>query len=143
VLQHSEARVLFVGKLDNWAGNSRHPGRRDLHPLPLAPKTAFEAWDFIVARTTPLPGRPARASAWRCSIPGLDRSAQRRDADLHTTRLAGHRRPWCGTGRGVFVDHRALSICRWRMPRARLGRMPDLAPGHLSSPSRWLPSLTI
>jgi long-subunit acyl-CoA synthetase (AMP-forming) len=30
--------------------------------MPLSPKTEFETWEAIVARTAPLPGRPARAA---------------------------------------------------------------------------------
>ena len=30
--------------------------------LPLAPRTEFETWDAITARTPPLPGRPQRAA---------------------------------------------------------------------------------
>jgi long-chain acyl-CoA synthetase len=63
VLDHSEASLLFVGKLDAW------DHQRDAVPaglpciaLPLAPETGFETWDDIVARTPPLPGRPQRGA---------------------------------------------------------------------------------
>jgi len=61
VLEHSEASLLFIGKLDGW------PQQRDALPpglraiaLPLAPQTPFESWAQIVGRTAPLGGRPAR-----------------------------------------------------------------------------------
>ncbi|MDQ2734820.1 MAG: AMP-binding protein [Pseudomonadota bacterium] len=63
VLQHSEARVLFVGKLDEWA--TQHPRVPEgVHciALPLSPATGFETWEEVVARTEPLPGRPARGA---------------------------------------------------------------------------------
>jgi long-subunit acyl-CoA synthetase (AMP-forming) len=63
VLGHSEAGLLFVGKLDTWA--QQQPGVPEGLPciaLPLAPKTAFETWDAITARTEPMPGRPRRAA---------------------------------------------------------------------------------
>ena len=61
VLEHSEASLLFVGKLDTWPQQA--PGVPEGLPriaLPLAPGQAGEPWDAIVARTEPLPGRPSR-----------------------------------------------------------------------------------
>lgn len=63
VLEHSEASLLFVGKLDTWP--QQQPGVPSGLPciaLPLAPKTAFDSWDAIVGRTAPLPGRPQRSA---------------------------------------------------------------------------------
>jgi long-chain acyl-CoA synthetase len=63
VLQHSAARVLFIGKLDDWAKQQAAvPADLACITLPLAPATGFETWADIVARTAPLPGRPARAA---------------------------------------------------------------------------------
>jgi long-chain acyl-CoA synthetase len=62
VLGHSEASLLFVGKLDTWP--QQQPGVPAGLPciaLPLSPPTVFESWDQIVARTPPLPGQPQRA----------------------------------------------------------------------------------
>jgi len=63
VLEHSEASLLFVGKLDSW------PQQRAGVPVglpciafPLAPKTEFDTWDAITARTAPLQGRPQRGA---------------------------------------------------------------------------------
>jgi long-subunit acyl-CoA synthetase (AMP-forming) len=55
VLEHSEASLLFVGKLDTWP--QQQPGVPPGLPciaLPLAPPTDFDTWDTIVARTPPL-----------------------------------------------------------------------------------------
>ena len=61
VLDHSEASLLFVGKLDTWPQQQRGvPQGLPCIALPLAPKTDFETWDAIVARTAPIPGRPQR-----------------------------------------------------------------------------------
>jgi long-subunit acyl-CoA synthetase (AMP-forming) len=63
VLDHSQASLLFVGKLDTW--QQQRPGVPAGLPciaLPLAPPTAFETWDSITARSTPLPGRPQRSA---------------------------------------------------------------------------------
>ncbi len=62
VLEHSESRLLFVGKLDTW--EQQVPGVPDGLPViafPLAPAAVQPRWDDVVARHAPVPGRPARA----------------------------------------------------------------------------------
>jgi long-chain acyl-CoA synthetase len=62
VLEHCEASLLFIGKLDTWPDQERAvPDGLPCIALPLAPPNGFEKWDDIVARTAPLPGRPTRA----------------------------------------------------------------------------------
>jgi len=64
ILDHSEARLLFVGKLDGWKGMK--PGIPDglaCIALPLAPDDAlasYPKWDDIIAKTAPLKGNPLR-----------------------------------------------------------------------------------
>lgn len=61
VLDHSEASLLFVGKLDIW--DKQEPGVPAGLPriaFPLAPKSSIEGWDAITARTEPLAGKPSR-----------------------------------------------------------------------------------
>jgi len=61
VLEHSEASLLFVGKLDTW--EHQRPGVPAALPciaFPLAPDTPYERWDDVVTRTQPLAGQPAR-----------------------------------------------------------------------------------
>ena len=64
ILEHSEARLLFVGKLDGWAGMKPGiPAGLACIALPLAPEDArksYTAWDDIIAKTPPLPGNPVR-----------------------------------------------------------------------------------
>ena len=61
VLEHSEASLLFVGKLDDWAAQAGAvPAGLPCIALPLAPLTGLPQWDDILARTAPLPGRPQR-----------------------------------------------------------------------------------
>ena len=62
VLEHSEASLLFVGKLDTWP--DQEPGVPAGMPriaFPLAPATAYETWDAITARSVPMEGQPHRA----------------------------------------------------------------------------------
>jgi long-subunit acyl-CoA synthetase (AMP-forming) len=55
VLEHSQASLLFVGKLDTWPQQqSGVPGSLPCIAFPLAPPTDFETWDAIVARTPPI-----------------------------------------------------------------------------------------
>jgi long-chain acyl-CoA synthetase len=64
ILEHSEARLLIVGKLDGWEGMK--PGIPAALPCiahPLAPddaKKSYPAWDDIIAKTAPLKGNPVR-----------------------------------------------------------------------------------
>jgi long-chain acyl-CoA synthetase len=64
ILEHSGARLLFVGKLDGWEGMK--PGIPAglpciSHPLsPADAKKSYPAWDDIVAKTGPLKGNPVR-----------------------------------------------------------------------------------
>jgi long-subunit acyl-CoA synthetase (AMP-forming) len=61
VLEHSGASFLFVGKLDTW--DKQLPGVPADMPriaFPLAPKTNYDSWDAITARTEPMAGRIAR-----------------------------------------------------------------------------------
>jgi long-chain acyl-CoA synthetase len=64
ILEHSESKALFVGKLDGW--EHMKPGVPAGLPCisyPLSPddaKAAYEGWDAIVARTPPLSGSPVR-----------------------------------------------------------------------------------
>ncbi len=69
VLGHSEASLLFVGKLDTWAqqAGAVPPGLPCIElPLgpgirhALGPGNGCETWDTIVARSAPIAGQPAR-----------------------------------------------------------------------------------
>jgi long-chain acyl-CoA synthetase len=64
ILEHSGAKLLFVGKLDGWA--HMKPGIPEGLPCvahPSAPqdaKDSYPCWDDIVANTVPLAGQPVR-----------------------------------------------------------------------------------
>ncbi|MBW2159539.1 MAG: AMP-binding protein [Deltaproteobacteria bacterium] len=61
ILDHSESKLLFVGKLDDL-GEIRKgiPEGMPCISFPLAPPNAYESWDSIVARTEPIRGNPTR-----------------------------------------------------------------------------------
>ncbi len=61
ILEHSESRLLFVGKLDGW--EAMRPGVPEALPciaLPLSPPNHYPKWDRVVAATPPLQGSPVR-----------------------------------------------------------------------------------
>ncbi|MDR7335229.1 AMP-binding protein [Roseateles asaccharophilus] len=72
ILTHSEARFIFVGKLDGWEGMK--PGV--LPSLPgasyaLSPddaKKTYESWDAICARTEPMKGELVRGADELCTL---------------------------------------------------------------------------
>ena len=62
VMEHSESKVLLVGKLDAWAEQQKGvPAGVKLISMPMGPKGVGESWDELVAKTAPLEGRVARA----------------------------------------------------------------------------------
>ena len=64
ILEHSEAKLLFVGKLDGWKGMKPGiPAGLSCIALPMAPddaKAAYPGWEDIIAKTAPLKGNPVR-----------------------------------------------------------------------------------
>lgn len=63
ILTHSGAKLLFVGKLDDWA--MMQPGVPAGLPCvsyPLSPPNDFPTWDDIIARTAPMQGEPVRGA---------------------------------------------------------------------------------
>jgi long-chain acyl-CoA synthetase len=61
ILQHSEAKLLFVGKLDGFEGMK--PGIPVGLPCiatPLSPPNDYPKWDDVLAKATPLQGEPVR-----------------------------------------------------------------------------------
>ncbi len=64
VLEHSEASMLFVGKLDTWEQQiAGVPAGLPRIALPLSADFDSVSWEPIVARTQPLQGRPQRLAA--------------------------------------------------------------------------------
>jgi len=61
ILNHSEAKLLFIGKLDGFDGMKPGiPAGLPCISLPLAPPLDCPAWDDIIARTQPIKGEPVR-----------------------------------------------------------------------------------
>ena len=69
ILEHSEAKLLFIGKLDGW--DAMQPGVPAGLPcigMPLAPPNDFTAWDAIIKATAALQGEPVRDGAELATI---------------------------------------------------------------------------
>ncbi|MFN3809638.1 MAG: AMP-binding protein [Roseateles asaccharophilus] len=72
ILEHSEAKALFVGKLDGWEGMKPGvPAGLPCYSYPLSPDSAraeYEGWDAICARTAPLSGDILRGADELCTL---------------------------------------------------------------------------
>lgn len=61
IMQHSEARAVFIGKLDDWPSmRAGVPDGVERIRLPLSPEEPCTHWDEIVAKTQSLAGDPVR-----------------------------------------------------------------------------------
>lgn len=61
ILEHSESKLLFVGKLDTWDELKQGvPSGMPCISYPLSPKNDFPMWDDIIAKTEPIEGNPTR-----------------------------------------------------------------------------------
>ncbi len=61
ILEHSESKLLFVGKLDTW--DQMKPGVPDDMPCisyPLSPPNDYPTWNDIIADTDPIDDSPVR-----------------------------------------------------------------------------------
>ncbi|HWI11484.1 MAG TPA: AMP-binding protein [Burkholderiaceae bacterium] len=69
ILEHSEARLLFIGKLDGWgAMKPGVPAGLPCIAMPLAPPVDCAQWQAIVAAIAPLRGEPVRDGAELATI---------------------------------------------------------------------------
>lgn len=60
ILEHSESRLVFIGKLDDWDDmKGGIPGDLPAIALPLAPATDYERWDDVIARCEPIADSPS------------------------------------------------------------------------------------
>ena len=70
ILEHSESKLLFVGKLDVW--DEMKPGVPAGMPmitLPLAPRVdGAKTWDEIIAKTAPMTDSPVRPADELCTL---------------------------------------------------------------------------
>ena len=61
ILEHSEAKLLFIGKLDDWDEVQKGISESlSCISMPLAPKNDAEQWETITSRSEPVTGHPTR-----------------------------------------------------------------------------------
>ncbi len=69
ILGHSESKLLFVGKLDDWESMSEGvPADMPKIALPLAPPNDYDKWDDIIARNEPISEQPVWPADQRALI---------------------------------------------------------------------------
>jgi long-chain acyl-CoA synthetase len=69
ILEHSESKLLFVGKLDVWKDMKPGvPAGLPMISLPLAPAIDGPTWDSIVAKTQPMTESPVRDADELCTL---------------------------------------------------------------------------
>ncbi len=62
ILEHSEAKLVFVGKLDTWDEmKSAVPDELPKISFPLSPKNDFPTWNDVIKAADPIEGNPTRA----------------------------------------------------------------------------------
>ena len=89
ILEHSEARACFVGKLDSAAGVSGEMPDVRVVALPLAPSITALSWQALVSGTAPLQGEPVPDPGQMWTI-------------IYTSGTTG-------TPKGVMLTHGALA----------------------------------
>ena len=118
VLQHCAAKVLFIGRLDDWATQQAAvPAGLPCIALPLAPASCLashDTWDAIVARTAPMSGRPSRGADELAMLLYTSGSTGRPKGVMQTfgavtAAAQGIVDYGLAQDGGVLVEHRALS----------------------------------
>jgi long-subunit acyl-CoA synthetase (AMP-forming) len=110
ILDHSDSRLVFIGKLDDW--EEMAPGVPADMPkiaLPLAPETEFDQWEEIIARHEPITDNPSRSPdeiALMCYTSG---STGRPKGVMHSFGSASIPAQFFGTKLDISADDRVLS----------------------------------
>jgi long-chain acyl-CoA synthetase len=61
IVEHSEAQVAFIGKLDDWGMMAAgFPDELRKVEMPLGPGLGTEKWEDVIGKAAPLPGTPDR-----------------------------------------------------------------------------------
>lgn len=110
ILEHSESKLVFLGKLDGW--DDMKSGIPDSLPkveMPLAPDTGFQKWDDITARFEPIADSPSPSGDKLCLICYTSGSTGRPKGVMHSFASASLPAQHIGDELGVTEHDRVLS----------------------------------
>ena len=122
ILEHSEAKLLYVGKLDTWEElRAGVPEQLPCIAYPLAPQTSFPKWDDIVAAAEPIADVPEPAAEDEALI-------------VYTSGSTG--KP-----KGVLHNFRTISVPTWGLAKILDANSSDRLLSYLPlahTMDRWL-----
>src|SRR5688572_1890935 len=91
ILEHSEARLVFIGKLDQFdAMKPGIPSSLDRIAFPISPANVGDGWNAIVARTAQLEGQPDRDPDEMVTIMYTSGSTGTPKGVMHSFRTMSH-----------------------------------------------------
>ena len=109
ILDHSESRLVFVGKLDGF--QAMEPGLpRNIERIayPLSPPGAGPSWEQIVGEAAPIEGQPDRHPDELITIMYTSGSTGAPKGVMHSFRTMNHSRAICDIA-GMTPDERFIS----------------------------------
>ena len=109
ILDHSEARLVFIGKLDGYDGMKDGIAKTmDRIAFPLSPPNAGKAWNDVVTSTSPMPGTPDRDPDELVTIMYTSGSTGTPKGVMHSFRTMYHTQRLCDMV-GFTPDERFVS----------------------------------
>jgi long-chain acyl-CoA synthetase len=110
ILDHSDSRLVFIGKLDDWEDMREGiPGELPGIALPLAPETGFPTWDEIIADREPITDNPSPDPDQTALICYTSGSTGRPKGVMHSHRSAAIPAQSFGLGLNITPEDRVLS----------------------------------
>lgn len=109
ILDHSQARLVFLGKLDHFAAMEPGiPATTERIAFPLSPPGAGRAWDDVIASNAPMPGTPDRDPDDLVTIMYTSGSTGTPKGVMHSFRTMDHSRAICEIA-GITASDRFIS----------------------------------